>query len=187
MGKDVASQVGPFGFVFHQVAMYTNNFLPVMRGYHQMGYHDWTHDEATLRGVRHNGARWTPAVFEAEMHFNYEVSPLEMEFLTYFGTGHRHEERGRLSAVPFISHMSVHVESVPGLIHHMAVNHNMLPYHLFVTESHTNPAIRGKKRFIECVYDTRAAFGYDIKAIQRVGWDIRMRAEDLVQIVETHR
>lgn len=172
-----AIMTGPFGFTFHQVAMYTNSQTDAIQRLMDLGYLDWTYDTAVLHGERYVGGQWRPVETLANMAFNYQVMPMELEFLTYDGqSDHRHQERARLSAVPFISHMSVHVDSVVETMRTMLEEHSMTPCHAFVTHAHTNPHIAGVKRFVECIYDMRADLGYDIKCIERIAVDSKMPA-----------
>jgi hypothetical protein len=172
------SNVGPFGFKFHQVAMYTNYMERAVMEYTALGYKDWIYDKAVLTGYLWSGNKWLEAETQAHMAFNYQIMPMELEFLTYIGGAHRHLERSQLSAVPFISHMSVHVEDLLVTKAIMERVHGMTPYHLFVTSNHSNPMVRNKKRFVECIYDTRGKLGYDIKLIQRIPWDFNKTAWD---------
>lgn len=178
---DRPTQLGPFGFQFHQVAMYTSMIDEAVERYTDLGFKDWTWDTAALEGVRIINGEYQDVSTTATLAFNYDILPIEMEFLQYDSKSeHRHRERAQLTVVPFISHMSVHVESVQDTMARMLQEHNMRPYHLFVTDGHTNPAVRGKKRFVECVYDTRADLGYDIKCIERIAWDSDLTALHLL-------
>lgn len=179
--RDIRTMVGPFGFAFHQVAMYVpGNMSAAMRAYRVLGYNEWHEDRATLRGVRKIGGSWHSVVSEAHMLFNYQAMPMELEFLKYSGGEHRHRDREQTSMIPFISHMSVHVDDVKSTMDLMKSVYGMEPYHLFVTDHHTNPAVKGTKRFVECIYDTRASLGYDVKCIQRIPWASTLEAEELL-------
>lgn len=178
---DVPTHAGPFGFKFHQVAMFTSDIDDAVEMYSKLGFDEWSFDAATLVGMRLLNNQWQEVKTKAQMAFNYDIMPMELEFLSYDPKSeHRHRDRMRLSAVPFISHMSVHVDSVIDLMRHMKLVHGMIPYHLFVTQDHTNPAVVGVKRFVECIYDTRADLGYDIKCIERLPWDSAVTAEELL-------
>lgn len=112
---------------------------------------------------------WSDVTTSATMFFCYDFGPYELEFLHYQGFS-RHQldlMRGHSK----LSHMSTYVDDVREEVGEMYRNFGVLPYHRFVTQQHTNPAVAGKKRFIEAIYDTRAAFGFDIKLIQKVPHD----------------
>lgn len=171
---------GPFGFVFHQVAIYTHNVEASVRGYKSLGFRGWTYDECLLKGMRIINNEWQEVSTHGVMAFNYDIMPMELEFLHYEGGEHRHREREQLSRVPFISHMSVHVKSVTETMDWMRSVYSMVPYHVFVTNDHTNQMVAGIKRFIECIYDTRSMFGYDIKCIERIPHDSTVEVEDIL-------
>ncbi len=173
--------LGPFGFQFHQVAMFTNMIDEAVERFVRMGFEDWTWDQAILRGCRYINGQWQDVETAARMAFNYDIMPMELEFLEYDGLSeHRHKERSQLTTVPFISHMSVHVDDVVQTAMRMRWEQGIRPYHVFVTEQHNNPAIVGKKRFVECIFDTRADLGFDVKCIQRIDWDSDWTAEQIL-------
>ncbi len=182
MNRDIRALSGPFGYVFHQVAMYAPEGVhDAVRTYRSMGFDEWHRDNALLEGVQRAGdGSWHAVEVSAEMAFNYQALPMELEFLNYSGHGHRHEERSKLSRIPFISHMSVHVDSVRAQMELMKSVYGMEPYWLFVTSHHSNPAVKGKKRFVECIFDTRRMLGYDVKCIERIAWDSDLEAESLL-------
>lgn len=174
--------VGPFGYMFHQVAMYCPDGVhDAVRTYRSMGFGEWSRDRATLKGIQQSSdGSWHEFEVAAEMAFNYQAMPMELEFLHYAGHGHRHAEREKLTRIPFISHMSVHVDSVRAQMELMRSVYGMRPYWLFVTSEHSNPNVRGKKRFVECIFDTRQMLGYDIKCIERIPWESELEAHDLL-------
>lgn len=180
MPTDIPSDVGPFGLKFHQVAFYTSDLLAAVNGWQQLGFNNWVFDSATLEGARIINNEWQDVKTKATMAFNYDILPMELECLTYDGGEHRHRERAILDGIPFISHLSVHVRDVAGIMEDFRTVHGIRPYHVFVTKGHTNVHIAGKKRFVECIYDTRKQFGYDIKLIQRIAWGSQMTAGDLL-------
>lgn len=177
----IASDYGPFGAKFHQVAIYTTDVGDSVQPYFEMGYDNWKTDTAVLVGYRRaaHSLVWVPETCQADMAFNYDIMPLELEFLQYHGPS-RHHERSLLDHIPFISHMSVHVDSVREIIEKFKEDYGTIPIHVFVTQDHTNPAVKDKKRFIECIFDTRAWFGYDIKCIERVAWDTDATAQGIL-------
>ena len=157
---------GFFDYQFHQVAIFTDDQGAALWQYYKLGYERWIHDTAELKGLLHG----EEVITKADMAFNYDIMPMELEFLTYHGPN-RHAQEGRTGRIPFISHMSVYVDDVRAEASQLYTNHEMLPYHRFITQNHSNPNVIGKKRFIECIYDTRVLLGYDLKLIQKVAWD----------------
>lgn len=153
-------------FQFHQVAIFTANIAKSMSPYQNMGYNNWIIDTADLEGILYEEEVTT----QATMAFNYDIMPMELEFLQYEGPN-RHSNAGRNGAIPFITHMSTYVDDVKESAEKIFGELGMLPYHRFITNNNTNPAVRGKKRFIECIYDLRDTIGYDLKLIEKVTWD----------------
>lgn len=151
---------------FHQVAIFTADRDAAVEKYEALGYNNWVFDDADLLGVL-NGE---PVITKARMAFNYDIFPGELEFLEYRGPN-RHSLEGRDGTQPFISHMSTYVEDVFAASMILYREAGILPYHKFVTANNTNPAVAGKKRFVECIYDYRDVLGYDLKLIQKVPWN----------------
>lgn len=160
-------------YQFHQVAIFlpwTVDFDQAVAPYEQLGFSNWIQDDAVLHGhFRGPSGDWIASRVEAEMLFNYDAMPMELEFLKYRSGTHRH--LGRMGdPVPFISHKSAYVDDVVRSIKDLMPIFGM-PFHKFVTRQHTNPGVVGKKRFIEAIFDTRRSLGYDLKLIQKVAWD----------------
>lgn len=155
-----------FGYQFHQVAIFTDHAEEAVEEYQAMGYTEWVNDTADLIGYFHGQF----VVTKATMWFNYDIFPGELEFLEYEGPN-RHADEGRTGEKPFISHMSTYSDSVFRDSVDFWKKFGKLPYHQFITANNSNPAVAGKKRFIECIYDFRDLLGFDIKLIQKVPWD----------------
>jgi hypothetical protein len=161
------AETGPFAYKFHQVAFMCPSLDALdlaCAHYKIMGYDNWSFDTAVLVGT----LRGEPIETVATMAFNYEALPMELEFLHYEGPS-RHQDRARRARFPFISHMSVHVESIEEEVAKLSPKLGD-PYHLFETRDHTNPAVRGIKRFREAIFDTQQFMGYDLKLIERIAW-----------------
>lgn len=154
---------------FHQVAIYTHESIieDALEFWNVSGYQDWHHDTATLNGSE-NG---NPSLKDAEMFFNYDILPLELEYVTYHNLYRNHRD-DRSGIPPFLSHFSTYVEDIEAEVARIGWETGHRPYHRFVTQDHTNPNVIGKKRFMEAIYNTRRWLGYDVKMIQRVGWDM---------------
>lgn len=148
---------------FHQVAIYTEDQGKAVSEYVKLGYVDWIHDEAELCGLLYG----QPVKTKARMSFNYDIMPMELEFLTYYGPS-RHTSDSRKGDKSFISHMSTYVDDIREDVGLLFDEYGMKPYHRFITQNHSNPAVAGKKRFIEAIYDTRSQLGYDLKLIEKV-------------------
>ena len=150
-------------YQFHQVAIFTHDANSAVEQYKQLGYTDWIEDNAELKGVLYG----EPVVTKAKMLFNYDIMPMELEFLEYTGPS-RHSDRSY--DYPFISHMSTYVDDVVSVTEKFAAVLGKNPFHRFITQNHSNENVIGKKRFIESIFDTRDLFGYDFKLIQKVAW-----------------
>lgn len=157
-----------WGLKFHQVAIYHHAPEEAIDFWVDAGYTEWHKDEALLVGTEYGET----SIKNAQMFFNYDILPLELEYVNY-NTRFRHRQDRRTGEPPFISHMSVYVEDIEAELSRIYHVYGDWPYHRFVTNHHTNPNVLGKKRFMEAIYSTERYLGYDIKLIQRVGWDMR--------------
>lgn len=168
---------GLFDFQFHQVAIFCPKGVEAaVDHWWKLGYTNWIEDNAELKGILH---MTTPArdqydvavLTTARMLFNYDIMPMELEFLEYSGPSRWSEIPS--DADPFISHMSVYVDDVIADTSRLTTLLGYPPFHRFITQNHSNPGVRHKKRFIESIFDTRHLLGYDTKLIQKVPWDYR--------------
>lgn len=155
-----------FNLKFHQVAIYSGDVFKSVDQWKSLGYENWSYDEAIL-----SGNEWGKlGSKQAVMAFNYDILPNELEFVHYSApTRHLQDERD--GNPPFLSHMSVMVEDVVWETLRIFNRYGISPYHRFTTREHTNPAVKGKKRFKEAIYDMRDMIGFDLKLIQRVPWE----------------
>lgn len=165
--------IGKLEYQFHQVAMYYPRRAQAhetMDMWYRMG-HDFAHDTATLRGTSQKSTgEWTESVTKAHMFFNYTIMPMEFEVLHYSDGDHRYAQPG-FGGEPFLSHFSVYTENLEREAGELADALGFGPYYRFTTEGHTNPRVKGKKRFTETIFATRALIGADLKFIQKVAWD----------------
>ena len=152
-------------YQFHQVAIFCpdHGAKDAMDLYKTFGFKRWIEDSAELKGFLHGD----PVVTKARMYFGYSVIGGELEFLEYEGPSRHQGSEGR-GRSPYISHMSAYVDDVRTTVSDVYIVTGRVPYHRFITQNHTNPAVAGKKRFIEAIYDTRELIGYDLKFIQKV-------------------
>jgi catechol 2,3-dioxygenase-like lactoylglutathione lyase family enzyme len=131
-----------------------------------LGCDEWHEDQVTTEGFVF-GSRVDPAT-TATLNFNYQLIPgKEFELLTY------HDERNWLSNQPEgpqttgMSHLGLHVPDVDDVKRRMETFGYKVAQE-FATTSHTNPNIAGKRQYRYVIFDTRAAFGFDLKVIQRI-------------------
>lgn len=169
MPEPIPSNVpGFFGNQFHQLAMYFPHpcgLQSAREHWEGLGYVNWAHDSAELKGILFG----REVVTRGEMWFNYDIMPLELELLHYRGLSRwDHVDPG---AKPFPSHMSVYTDDVLLDTKRMSDMLGYGPFHRFITQNHSNPAVAGKKRFIESIFATHSLLGYDTKFIQKVPHD----------------
>ena len=156
-----------FGLKFHQVAIYHSHPERAVDFWMDLGFDGWSEDTALLVGTEFGD----PSVKEGHMFFNYDVLPLELEYVHY-DSGRRHNRDPRDGNPPFISHMSTYVEDLDAEVKRIEQETSMIPYHRFVTQKHSNPVVVERKiRFKEAIYHTRTLMGFDLKLIQRVPLD----------------
>jgi len=149
---------------FHQVAIYHHNPEQAILWWSNLGFGNWHRDHAILQGLEDG----LESQKSATMVFNYDIMPLELEYVSYHGPRNQHDPRD--GSQPFISHLSTIVDDVDQKAYELTITLGRAPYHRFVTGKHTNPNVVGKKRFREAIFDTASLFGFDIKLIQRVPW-----------------
>ncbi len=176
-------------YTFHQVAMYCPlgeaQAEAAVDLWKDQGFANWITDTSLLvgyydedyvaeKGLRVGGQIQTRAM----MWFNYDImAGMELEFLAYENVRGHHRWDGIGSGnpmytyEPFITHMSTYVDDVILEARKMKRFFGFPPYHRFITTGNTNPAVKGKKRFIECIFATRSMIGYDLKLIQKVDWN----------------
>lgn len=171
MNKAIAAPAEAlFDLKFHQVAIYCLDIDAAVARWIRMGYKNWSHDHALLDGID----RGDVILKRARMAFNYDILPLELEYVSYMGPRNLRDQRD--GSEPFLSHLSTMVEDVDETAARLLADFGLAPYHQFVTRNHSNPHVKGKKRFKEAIYDTTPMLGFDIKLIQRVPWDYGQEA-----------
>lgn len=164
-----------FGHEFHQIAIYTTRIDDSVGELFNMGFKDWSFDTATLEGY-HFGV---DTKIKATMAFNYQfLGGRELEYVSYVGHPEprfwQKEEWGGLTRPAalgedtFISHMSSYVTDLEESIKDVERKYKMVPFHMFVTSNHSNPAVAGRKFFKEAIYDTRKIIGFNVKLIEKV-------------------
>lgn len=161
-----------FDYQFHQVAIFCPRGADAaVAHWEELGYDNWIEDNAELKGLlmNHHTGGYEETVTKARMLFNYDIMPMELEFLEYYGPS-RWQVEQNMGVDPFISHMSVYVDDVIAETQRLVGLLGKKPFHRFITQNHSNPGVVGKKRFIESIFDTRDFLGYDTKLIQKVDW-----------------
>jgi len=151
-------------FKFHQIAFVCaslNKQRQLINSYMGLGFKHWVYDNCTQTG---------PNPGDQDLHltlaYNYDIIPgFEFELLYY----HPHP-RWRSAINIGVSHMGYHVDNV-GMELYRLGRMGIKPLYRFVTLSHTNPRIKGERRFKEAMFYTAPELGFNIKAIQRIPHD----------------
>lgn len=175
MFEQAAEGIGPFKWKFHQVAFYTPRFETALDSWDNLGFRNWSHDHAVLKGVLnmapvYEEPKWEVVETPARMAFNYDIlnGGGEYELLAYQGRLHEWKTRGKDAGEGFISHISTYTEDLQKDVTRCELEWGRTPYHLFTTGQHVNPRVRGRKRFTETIIPMKDIFGFDIKFIQKV-------------------
>jgi hypothetical protein len=182
----VPSTVGPFGTKLYQVGLYSRNIYKTLAEYRELGYEDWSMDHLIHRGYRlmdFGGiGEWDAFEMGAELAFNYDIAPLELELLRCGGgvLSSRGEPLPDDSPDVFLNHMCARTEHLMEFIRHWATGPCITPHIIFVSEGHSNSAMRDH-RVAGAYYDFKNQLGYDLKVVSRIPVDSRITAEDLLQ------
>jgi len=147
-----------------QVAIYSENPDKLIEALSELGFDEWQEDHVVAKGEVFG----EPVVSEATLNFNYQIGPFEFEILKYDAGDNwieRHKQKSGMS------HLGLHVDDVEPYIEKMA----KLGYGIaqqVETQSHSNPNIKGKRKYKYVIFDTREAIGFDLKVIQRIMLDV---------------
>lgn len=148
-------------FDIEQVAIRVDNVDRAVRRYMDLGYTEWSLDTVEAEGFV-NGQGFGRNV--ARLAFNYDMVPgKELELIQYLEgpNFHRHYN----VPVNGMSHMGLHVPSIAEW-----TDDNNPPWSVVQevqTLSHTNPAIRGLRRYTYRIYESQADLGFMLKLIER--------------------
>lgn len=145
-----------------------------------LGLSDWVEDTVRARGVTFG----LPSESVANLSFNYGATrgvtsydpvertadaapakPLEVEVLHYASGANWMQAHP-----PSVSHLGMHVsaDELHGFSQ-ILINRGHRVAQQVRTQSHTNPAIAGKRFYDYVIFDTRDALGVDLKFIVRHG------------------
>jgi transcriptional regulator of met regulon len=122
-----------------------------------LGLDRWSTDQ-----VRASGEVWgEKGENVADLNFNYDLGPFEFELLAY------KEGDSWLEGRSGLSHLGVHVEDMDqARTHFLSLGYRIAQE--VRTQSHTNPYIKDSRRYWYVIFNTREAFGFDIKLIKRL-------------------
>lgn len=155
-------------FFIEQIALNPPDARAAMDLLSQLGLSAWTDDVVTATGT----VRGKQATNRAELHFNYEASPLEgkpleLEVLQY-QEGKNWMQRNPAS----VSHLGMHC-TLKELVQWKEKFKECgieIVQEVF-TDSHTNPTIAETRRYQYVIFGTRDILGVDLKFIVRFNVD----------------
>ena len=147
-------------FTIEQIAISPKDPVAAKKLLAEIGAKQWHEDTVHADGK----------VFEEEgsnvanLSFNYDLCP-EKEFEVLHYTSGRNWMEGKHA----VSHLGMHCtqEELKEWRSFFAVRGIEVAQEV-VTQSHTNPAIAGKRRYHSVLFDTRAIFGVDLTFIVRI-------------------
>lgn len=130
----------------------------------KIGMTDWVEDHVVATGEVFG----EPGTNKARLSFNYQMG-FELEILTYLEGDNWHKKRSETTSFPFQSHMGLHVDEaeMEKIGKDMADIGIGIAQEVF-TDSHTNPAIAGIRRYHYVVFDSKEQLGFDLKLIERL-------------------
>lgn len=150
-------------FKIEQIAIAPRNAAKAKELLQAIGAESWAEDHVVASG----NVFGHPGRNEADLSFNYGLGAdkLEFEVLNYtHGPAWCHKYGNNI-----VSHLGMHV-SAEELTEWRAffTERGIAVAQEVFTESHTNPAIAGKRTYNYVIFDTRAILGVDLKFIVRI-------------------
>lgn len=175
-------------FKIEQIALSIPDAAAAQAFLEKIGLTEWFADRVVANGFVFNESEVkgfsAPCKNHADLRFNYQAGngsdsgagkPLELEILDYV--------RGDNWISENVDEGSAHHDQVSHLGMHVSMQ-ELFEWRKFfkeegiqiaqsvTTESHTNPAIAGKRRYVYEIYDTRPIIGVDLKFIVRMNPDL---------------
>lgn len=157
---------GLFDLKFHQLSVYHADPEKAIHFWKERGYDKWLYDFTRLVGTECD----EPIDKHEEVWFNYDLFNHEFEYIRY--------DNGQLSRLyphengqhgPFMSHWATFVDDLDSKMEEIQSEFGLKPYCLVRTFEHKSPVLNAsRKRFYQCLYDTRRLLGHDVKLMQRV-------------------
>lgn len=153
-------------FRIEQIAICPPNRVRAMALLHALGACEWAHDVVVALGSVYGFA----AGNTADLAFNYELDPnkqLEFEVLNYS------DGPNWMAPRPHgVSHLGMHCSSDElTQWRQFFAERGITVAQEVVTQSHTNPAIAGQRRYQYVIFDTFLILGVDLKFIVRLNMD----------------
>lgn len=175
-------------FKIEQIALSIPDAAAAQAFLEKIGLTEWFADRVVATGVVFPASEYKGYDYEVQNHadlrFNYQAGngtdaaagkPLELEVLDYvkgdswisenIQNGDAHENQA--------CHLGMHVTMTELLEWQKFFRSEGISIAQSVTtDSHTNPAIAGKRRYAYEIYDTRSIIGIDLKFIVRLNPDL---------------
>lgn len=130
-----------------------------------LGMTEWVHDAARAKGKVYG----EPAESVADLSFNYDSKPLELELISYRSGNNWLQAHNERPAASVASHIGMHVtneELDAWRVKLAALKINVAQE--VVTIAHTNPNVPPHRRYLYVIFDTRDIIGLDLKFIVRL-------------------
>lgn len=147
-----------------QIAIGTRYPGELIENLKKIGLTEWAQDTVIAKGevFGEEGEN------TAQLNFNYQLG-FELEILKYLEGPNWHQARAPHDGVDFLSHMGLHVSAEEMI--NMKTKMKRLGIGIaqeVYTKSHTNPHIKGKRKYHYVVFDSRDQIGFDLKLIERI-------------------
>lgn len=156
-------------FKVEQIALHVPNPDHFKEALRLIGLTDWSEDHVWARGEVYG----VPTVNQANLNFNYQLGPFELELIKYEEGNNWLSMRGTGIHRPGLSHLGLHIAPDRDMDKIIA-DFRKLGIDIaqqVTTDSHTNPAIRDQRRYRYVIFNTLDRFGFDLKLIQRLNMD----------------
>ena len=149
-----------------QIAFGCKNPEKVIQLLSALGLKNWICDVVIATGTIFG----QPGTNKAHLYFNYDLG-FELELLKYDNGLNWHEARDSncYEGEPFLSHLGYHVseKELSNVKAIMKIQNIPIIQEVF-TNSHTNKAIKGRRKYHYVIFDTRSLYGFDLKLIKRI-------------------
>lgn len=157
-------------FKVDQLAISPRDTEAALRLLSEMGAVEWVEDVVEAHGdvIGHEGS----ATNIAKLNFNYDLlkGGYEFEVLNYSVGPNWIENSIHKGAAPesCVTHLGMHCteEELDQWKEFFAERGYGIAQEVH-TKEHMNPAIRGKRKYHYCIFDTRGVLGFDVKFIVR--------------------
>lgn len=130
-----------------------------------LGMDEWIHDDASAKGEVFG----KPAESVAELAFNYDSKPLELELIRYRSGDNWLAAHNQMPPASIASHIGTHCSAEE--LEQWRVKLTSFGVKVaqeVVTTHHTNPNVPKGRSYKYVIFDTREIIGLDVKFIVRM-------------------